>query len=84
MFWQDCNGPLFGRRRLEDAPRFVVLPLVAGQPSEQRRRRDEIGALFDGFNRLAAEIEPRLHDKAAEEPALDATCIQIPPKKRAA
>jgi serine/threonine-protein kinase len=48
------------------------------------RRRDEIGALFDGFNRLAAEIEPRLHDKAAEEPALDATCIQIASKKRAA
>ncbi|MDP5278855.1 protein kinase [Sphingomonas sp. DG1-23] len=47
------------------------------------RRRDEIGALFDGFNRLAAEIEPRLHGKPAEAPALDATCIQIAPKRAA-
>jgi serine/threonine-protein kinase len=47
------------------------------------RRRDEIGALFDGFNRLAAEIEPRLHGTPAEEPALDATCIQLAPKRAA-
>jgi eukaryotic-like serine/threonine-protein kinase len=47
------------------------------------RRRDEIGALFDGFNRLAAEIEPRLYGTAGEEPALDATCIQIAPKRAA-
>jgi len=47
------------------------------------RRRDEIGALFDGFNRLAAEIEPRLHGKPVEAPALDATCIQIAPKRAA-
>jgi eukaryotic-like serine/threonine-protein kinase len=47
------------------------------------RRRDEIGALFDGFNRLAAEIEPRLHGTAVEEPALEATCIQIAPKRAA-
>ncbi|MDT8759538.1 protein kinase [Sphingomonas psychrotolerans] len=47
------------------------------------RRRDEIGALFDGFNRLAAEIEPRLHGVAVEEPALDATRVQIAPKKAA-
>jgi tRNA A-37 threonylcarbamoyl transferase component Bud32/HAMP domain-containing protein len=48
------------------------------------RRRDEIGALFDGFNRLAAEIEPRLHGaQAVEEPALDATCIQLAPKRAA-
>ncbi|TGX50171.1 serine/threonine protein kinase [Sphingomonas gei] len=47
------------------------------------RRRDEIGALFDGFNRLAAEIEPRLHGTATEAPALDATCIQIVPKRAA-
>jgi len=48
------------------------------------RRRDEIGALFDGFNRLAAEIEPRLHGQGDDAPALDATCIQMAPKKRAA
>ncbi|NIJ19590.1 serine/threonine-protein kinase [Sphingomonas naasensis] len=48
------------------------------------RRRDEIGALFDGFNRLAAEIEPRLHGApAAEEVALDATCIQPAPRRAA-
>jgi serine/threonine-protein kinase len=48
------------------------------------RRRDEIGALFDGFNRLASEMEPRLNGaQAAEEPALDATCIQIAPKRAA-
>lgn len=48
------------------------------------RRRDEIGALFDGFNRLAAEVEPRLHGSAPiDEPALDATCIQIAPKRAA-
>jgi serine/threonine-protein kinase len=48
------------------------------------RRRDEIGALFDGFNRLAADIEPRLHGSAPEEaPALEATCIQIAPKRAA-
>lgn len=47
------------------------------------RRRDEIGALFDGFNRLATEIEPRLHGKPVEQPALDATCIQLAPKRAA-
>lgn len=47
------------------------------------RRRDEIGALFDGFNRLAAEIEPRLHGAPPEIAALDATCIQIAPKRAA-
>lgn len=48
------------------------------------RRRDEIGALFDGFNRLAAAIEPRLHGAApVEEPALDATCIQPAPRRAA-
>lgn len=48
------------------------------------RRRDEIGALFDGFNRLASEMEPRLNGaQAAEEPVLDATCIQIAPKRAA-
>lgn len=48
------------------------------------RRRDEIGGLFDGFNRLAAEIEPRLHGtQTLEEPALDATCIQLAPKRAA-
>jgi serine/threonine-protein kinase len=47
------------------------------------RRRDEIGALFEGFNRLAAEIEPRLHGAQIDEPALDATCIQIVPKRAA-
>ncbi|AQR73838.1 serine/threonine-protein kinase [Sphingomonas sp. LM7] len=48
------------------------------------RRRDEIGALFDGFNRLAADTEPKLHGTAfADEPALDATCIQLAPKRAA-
>lgn len=48
------------------------------------RRRDEIGGLFDGFNRLAAEMEPRLHGvQPVEELALDATCIQLAPKRAA-
>jgi serine/threonine-protein kinase len=48
------------------------------------RRRDEIGALFDGFNRLASEMEPRLHGaQVPEELELDATCIQLAPKRAA-
>ncbi|MDV3455498.1 protein kinase [Sphingomonas sp. HF-S4] len=47
------------------------------------RRRDEIGALFDGFNRLAAETEPKLQGAQAQAPALEATCIQIAPKRAA-
>ncbi|MBC9033395.1 protein kinase [Sphingomonas sp. JC676] len=48
------------------------------------RRRDEIGALFDAFNRAAATIEPQLAGKtAAQQPALDATCV-LPAASRAA
>ncbi|WP_404338563.1 protein kinase [Sphingomonas sp. MMS12-HWE2-04] len=48
------------------------------------RRRDEFGALFDAFNRLAGTLETRrsdaVHDAA---PPLDATCIQLPARQAA-
>jgi tRNA A-37 threonylcarbamoyl transferase component Bud32/HAMP domain-containing protein len=48
------------------------------------RRRDEIGALFDAFNRAAAIVEPQLAGKVdARQPALDATCV-LPAASRAA
>jgi tRNA A-37 threonylcarbamoyl transferase component Bud32/HAMP domain-containing protein len=48
------------------------------------RRRDEIGALFDAFNRTAAAIEPQLAGRAGpQQVALDATCIS-PATSRAA
>lgn len=48
------------------------------------RRRDEIGALFDAFNRTAATIEPQLAAGAIpKQVALDATCI-LPATSRAA
>jgi len=48
------------------------------------RRRDEIGALFDAFNRTAAIVEPQLAGQASSaQPALDATCI-LPASDRAA
>lgn len=40
------------------------------------RRRDEIGAAFDAFNRAADAVEPRLADSAGPaRPDLRATCI---------
>jgi serine/threonine-protein kinase len=49
------------------------------------RRRDEIGALFDAFNRTAAVIEPQLAGKSVESGlALEATCIITSSRKEAA
>lgn len=49
------------------------------------RRRDEIGALFDAFNRTAATLEPQLAGRqAVHEPALDATCVLPAPRRAAA
>ncbi len=58
------------RRTLDDA----VAARLALRISH--RRRDEIGAVFDGFNRLAAAIEPQLtRDPAHDEAAAKATRI---------
>lgn len=49
------------------------------------RRRDEIGALFDAFNRTAATLEPQLAGRqAVHEPALDSTCVLPAPRRAAA
>jgi serine/threonine-protein kinase len=49
------------------------------------RRRDEIGALFDAFNRTAATLEPQLAGRSvAQQPALDATCVLPAPSRAAA
>lgn len=58
------------RRTLDDA----IAARLALRISH--RRRDEIGAVFDGFNRLAAAIEPQLtRDPAHDEAAAKATRI---------
>jgi serine/threonine-protein kinase len=48
------------------------------------RRRDEFGAAFDAFNRLAAEIEPRLAGAAPETKASLAATRIIAPRRDAA
>jgi eukaryotic-like serine/threonine-protein kinase len=48
------------------------------------KRRDEIGALFDGFNRMAAAAEPRFHDApVAPAVSLEATQVQPLPRRAA-
>lgn len=47
-------------------------------------RRDEFGAAFTAFNQLAETIEPQLGSlPELAAPALDATCIQLPPRQAA-
>lgn len=47
-------------------------------------RRDEFGAVFEEFNRLAATLEPQLGNAAhVEAIPLDATCIQLPARQAA-
>lgn len=48
------------------------------------RRGDEFGAVFDGFNRMASALEPRLNgDTRNDEAAAKATCISTPSKMAA-
>lgn len=47
-------------------------------------RRDEIGALFDSFNRMAAETEARLEEGSlSTPPMLEATQISLPVRQAA-
>lgn len=47
------------------------------------KRRDEFGMLFDSFNRMAAAAEERINTTPTAPQSLDATRIQIAPRKAA-
>ncbi|WP_343617180.1 protein kinase [Novosphingobium sp.] len=78
------SGALVARplRRLQQALQEAGETGLALRISHNRR--DEFGAAFTAFNQLAETIEPQLGGlPELAAPALDATCIQLPPRQAA-